>query len=154
VVIEVIRREKKKNMKLQVELDKKNDTRELEQMITRLKVQIEQDKIIEESLKEKLEEKNIIGNLEAKIVTLRRDIQKKNMQNSSKVMDGIINSKKSHLDKSVLGYNQTEKGSSSKTVEQETNPKIYVETIKGDRKIYKKYYRDTPPRRFRFQNQQ
>ena len=35
--IEVIRRENKKNKKLQVELDKK----ELEQMITNLKVQIE-----------------------------------------------------------------------------------------------------------------
>jgi hypothetical protein len=50
--IEVIRREKKKNKKLQVELDKKKDTRELEQMITKLKVQIKEDKIIEEALKE------------------------------------------------------------------------------------------------------
>jgi hypothetical protein len=56
--------------------------------------------------------------LEAKIVTLRKDIQKKNMQNSLKVMDDIINSQKSHLEKSGLGYNQTEKGSSSKTTEQ------------------------------------
>jgi predicted RNase H-like nuclease (RuvC/YqgF family) len=104
--IEVIRREKKKNKKLQTELDKKNDTRELEQMITKLKVQIEEDKIIEESLKEQLEENDkIIGNLEAEVVTLRNDIQKKNMQNSSKVLDDIINSKKSHLDKSGLGYN-------------------------------------------------
>jgi len=39
--IEVIRREKKKNKKLQEELDKKKDTQELEQMITKLKVQIE-----------------------------------------------------------------------------------------------------------------
>jgi hypothetical protein len=47
-----------------------------------------------------------------------------------------------------------EKGSSSKTKEQETYLKIYVETIKGDRKIYKEDYRDTPPpRRFRFHNQ-
>jgi hypothetical protein len=54
-----------------------------------------------------------------------------------------------------LGYNQTEKGSSSKTTKQETNPKIYAETIKGDKKIYKEDYRDTPPpRRFIFQNQQ
>jgi hypothetical protein len=154
--IEVIRREKKKNKKLQEELDKKKDTQELEQMITKLKVQIEEDKRIEEALKEQLEGKDkIIGNLEAKIVTLRKDIQKKNMQNSSKVLDDIINSQKSHLDKSGLGYNQTEKGSSSKTTEQETNPKIYAETIKGDKKIYKEDYRDTPPpRRFKFQNQQ
>jgi hypothetical protein len=94
-------------------------------MITRLKVQIEEDKRIEEALKEQLEEKNkIIGNLEAENVTLRKDIQKKNMHNSSKVLDDIINSKKSHLDKSGLGYNQTEKGSISKTIEQETNPKM------------------------------
>jgi hypothetical protein len=49
-VIEVIKREKKKNKKLQAELDKKEDTQELEQMIMELKVQIEEDKIIEEAL--------------------------------------------------------------------------------------------------------
>jgi hypothetical protein len=89
--------------------------------------------------------------LEAEVVTLRKDIQKKNMQNSSKVLDDIISSQKSHLDKSELRYNQTEKKSSSKTTEQETNPKSYAERIKEDRKIYKEDYRDThPPRRFRF----
>jgi hypothetical protein len=56
--IEVIRREKKKNKKLQAELDKKKDTQELEQMITKLKVQIEEDKRIEEALKEQLEGKD------------------------------------------------------------------------------------------------
>jgi hypothetical protein len=136
--IEFIRRENKKNKKLQAELDKKKGTRELEQMITKLKVQIEEDKRIEEALKEQLEEKDkIIGNLESEVITLRKDIQKKNMQNSSKVLDDIISSKKFHLDKSGLGYNQTEKGSSSKTTEQETNPKSYAETIKEDMKIYK-----------------
>jgi hypothetical protein len=76
-------------------------------MITKLKVQIEEDKIIEEALKEQLEGNDrIIGNLEAEIVTLRKDIQKKNMQNSSKVLDDIINIQKSHLDNSGLGYNQ------------------------------------------------
>jgi hypothetical protein len=150
--IEVIRRENKKNKKLQVELYKKKDTQELEQMITKLKVQIEEDKRIEEALEEQLEGKDgIIGNLEAEIVTIRKDIQKKNMQNSSKVLDDIISSKKSYLDKSRLGYNQTKKGSSSKTTEQETNPKSYAKTIKGDKKIYKEYYKDTPPlRRFIF----
>ena len=64
--IEVIRREKRKNKKLQEELDKKEDTRELEQMITNLKFQIEEDKIIEEELKEHLEGRDmIIGSLEA-----------------------------------------------------------------------------------------
>jgi hypothetical protein len=56
------------------------------------------------------------------------------MQNSSKVLDDIISSKNSYLDKTRLGYNQTEKGSSSKTTEKETYPKIYAETIKGDRR--------------------
>jgi hypothetical protein len=93
--------------------------------------------------------------LEAEIVTLRKDLQKKIMQNNSKVLDDIISSQKPHHDKSRLGYNQIEKGSSSKTTEQQTYPKSYAETIKGHRKIYKEDYRDThPPRRFRFQNQQ
>jgi hypothetical protein len=83
-----------------------------------LKVQIKEDKRIEEAVKEQLEEKDkIIGNLEAEVVTLRKDIQKKNMQNSSKVLNDIISSKKSHLYKYGLGYNQTKKGSSSKTTE-------------------------------------
>jgi hypothetical protein len=73
------------------------------------------------------------------------------MWNISKVLDDIINSQKSHLDKSGLGYNQTENGSSSKTTEKETNTKSYVETIEENRKIYKENYMDTlPPRRFRF----
>jgi hypothetical protein len=49
-------------------------------MITNLKVQIEEDKIIEEALKEQLEGRNrIIRILEAEIVTLRKDLQMKNM---------------------------------------------------------------------------
>jgi hypothetical protein len=113
--IEVIRREKNNKNKLQVELEKKEDTHELEQMIANLKVQIEEDKRIEEELKEHIEgRERIIGNLEEEIVTLRKDLQNKNMQNNSKVLNDIINSKKPHHEKSRLGYNQIEKGSSSK----------------------------------------
>jgi hypothetical protein len=138
-----------------VELDKKEDTRELEQMITNLKVQIEEDKRIKEALKEQQEGRDmIIGNLKAKIVTLTKDVQKKNMQNNSKVLNDIINSQRPNHDKSGLAYNQTEKGSSSKTTKQETYPKSYAKTIKGDRKVYRENCRDTPPpRRFRFHNQ-
>jgi hypothetical protein len=76
------------------------------------------------------------------------------MQNNSKVLDNIINSQNLHHDKSGLGYNQTEKGSSSKTTKQETYIKRYTKTIKGDMRTYKEDYRDTPPpRRFKFQNQ-
>jgi hypothetical protein len=53
--------------------------------------------------------------LEVEVVTLRKDIQKKNMQNRSKVLDDIIGSQKSHFDKFGLGYNQTEKRSIFKT---------------------------------------
>jgi predicted RNase H-like nuclease (RuvC/YqgF family) len=46
----------------------------------KLKVQIEEYKRIEEALKEQLEERDkIIGNLEAKIAKLRKDLQNKNM---------------------------------------------------------------------------
>jgi hypothetical protein len=153
--IEVIRREKRKNKMLQVELDKKEDTKELEQMITNLKVQIEEGKSIEEGLKEQIEERDgIIENLEAEIVTLRKNIQKKNMQNNSKFLNDIIKSQRPNHEKSGLGYNQSKNGSSSKTTEQETYQKSYVEKIKGDKKVYRQNYRDTPlPRRFRFQNQ-
>jgi hypothetical protein len=81
-----------------------------------LKVQVKEDKRIEETLKEQLEGRDkIIGNLEEKFVTLRKYLQKKNMQNNSKVLNDIINSQKPHHDKSGLGYNQTERRSSSKT---------------------------------------
>jgi hypothetical protein len=49
----------------------------------------------------------IIGNMEANIVTLRNDIQNKNMHNSSKFFDDIISSQMPNQDKSRLGYNQT-----------------------------------------------
>ena len=49
--IQVIRREKKKNKKVQEELDMKEDTQELKHMIMKLKVQKEEDKRIEEALK-------------------------------------------------------------------------------------------------------
>jgi hypothetical protein len=55
--------------------------------------------------------------LEAEIGTLIKDIQKKIMQSNSKVLDDIISCQKPHHDKSRLGYNQTEKGSSSKKIE-------------------------------------
>ena len=79
-------------------------------MITKLKIHVEEEKRIEEALKEWLEEKcRIIGGLEVEIVTLRKDLQKKNMQNKSKVLDEIISSERKNHDKSRLGYNQAKK---------------------------------------------
>jgi hypothetical protein len=79
----------------------------------KLKVQIEEDKRIKEELKVQSKERDkIIGNLEENIVTLRNDLQKKNMQNNSKVLDDII--KNLYHEKYRFGYNQKKKGSSSK----------------------------------------
>ena len=117
-------------------------------MITKLKDQIEEYKRIEEALKEQWKEKDrIIGNLEVVIVTLRKDLQQKNMQNSSKVFDKIINSQRPHHDKYGLGYNHIERGSSSKTADQETQPRSYAKTVRGDNNFYKEDLRDTPPPR-------
>jgi len=89
--------------------------------------------------------------LEEEIVTLRKDPQKKNMQNKSKVLDDIINSQRPNHDKYELGYNQTKNRSISKTIDQETYPKRYLETNRGDSKFYKEDHSDTPPpRRFIF----
>jgi hypothetical protein len=76
--IEVIKREKKKNKSLQAKLKRKEGARnskseELEKSITKLKIQVEEDKRIEEPLKEQLEERDkIIGILEAKIVISKK----------------------------------------------------------------------------------
>jgi hypothetical protein len=79
---------------------------ELEQMVFDLKIKVEEDKIIEESLKEQLEEKDrIIGNFKAEIVTLRKYLQHKNMENNSKVSDNVIKSERPHNDKFRIGYN-------------------------------------------------
>ena len=57
--IEVIKREKKKNKSLEGELKRKercqnSNSEELEQMIKKLNIQVEEDKRIEETLGEKL----------------------------------------------------------------------------------------------------
>jgi len=83
------------------------------------------------------------------------------MQNRSKVSDEIIISQMPHHDRYRLGYNQIEKGSSSKTTNQEKKPRSYIETItrspekEEHKKFHKEYHIDTPPpKRFIFQNQQ
>jgi hypothetical protein len=76
------------------------------------------------------------------------------MHNNSKVLNDIISNQRPNDDKYGLGYNQRENRSSSKTTDQETQPRNYAETVRGDKKFYKKDHRDTPPPKiFRFQNQ-
>jgi hypothetical protein len=64
-----------------------------------LKVQVEEDKRIEEILRSQLAEKEkMIERLEAEAVTLRKDIQKKEMQQyNTNTLDKIINNQKAIL---------------------------------------------------------
>jgi hypothetical protein len=86
IALEEIRKERKKNKSLKEELKMKegypnSNSEEIEEMITSLKIQIEEEKIIEEVLRIQLEEKEkMIGSLEEKIVSLRKYFQKKDMQ--------------------------------------------------------------------------
>jgi hypothetical protein len=102
----------------------------------------------------------IIGSLEVEIVIFRKSLQKKNMQNNSKVLDEIISSQIPRHDKFGLGFNQTKKGSRSKTTDHERKQRSYANTVRGsnekeeDKKIKKEDHIYTPPpRRFRVQNQ-
>jgi len=91
------------------------------------------------------------------IFTLRKYLQNKYMQqNKSRLLDDFISSQIPHHERSRLGYNQTKKGSRSKTTEQETRQRSYAEIIrdffekKKGKKSQEEYHRDTaPPRIFR-----
>jgi len=111
--LEELRKEINKNKSLKAELKMKegsqnSNSEELEKMIMSLKIQIQEHKIIEEILRSQLEEKEkMIGSFEAEIVSLRKDLQKKYMeQKSTIILDQIINSQRSSDDRSRLGYNQ------------------------------------------------
>ena len=100
-----------------------------------LKVKLEEAKMIEESLRKQLEEKEEIQvELENEIVVLRRKLQKENIKRnfdkSTKILNQIINIQRSIRDKIGLGYNQkdTELGSSSKIGKDDK--RSYVDIIK------------------------
>jgi hypothetical protein len=167
--IEALKREKKKNKSLQKELKKKEEShnsnfKEFEKKITKLKIQVEEDRTIEESLKGKLDRNDmIIEGLEENIFTLRKDLQNKDtQQNNTKILDNIINSQIPYYDIYGLGYNQTqiEKGSSSKMIDKEAEPRIYAKAVRGpskkeeDMKTQEDYRDTAPPRIFRSRYQQ
>ena len=87
-----------------------------------LKLKLEEAKMIEESLRKQLEEKEGIQiELEKEIVSLRKKLQKEsikhNFDKSTEILNQIINNQRPIHDKIGLGYNQRnpEIGSSSKT---------------------------------------
>jgi hypothetical protein len=83
---------------------------------------------------------------------LRKYFQNKNMQNSSKVVDTIINIQRPNHDKSMdLDIIRQKMDQDPKKTYQETYPRSYAETLEGDKKFYKEDHKDTPPpKRFRF----
>jgi hypothetical protein len=66
---------------------------------------------------------------------LRNNLQQQNTQNKSKVLDNNINPEMPHPKKFDLGDNQIERGSISKTIDQETQPIIYAEKFRGDKSL-------------------
>jgi predicted acetyltransferase len=74
-------------------------------MVMNIKVQLEESIKIEETFKNQLEEKEKMKEiLEAKIVSLRKELQKKGMQqNNTKILDEIINIQRPYYEKYILG---------------------------------------------------
>jgi prophage maintenance system killer protein len=75
-----------------------------------LKVKLEEAKMIEESLRKQLKEKEGIQmELEKEIVSPRRKLKKENIKQnfdkSTKILNQIINNQRTIHDKSRLGYN-------------------------------------------------
>jgi hypothetical protein len=101
--------------------------------------------------------------LEAEIVTLRKDLQKKDMQqNNTRILDNIINSQRPYYDRSGLGYNQTETRERFKLQNDRARSRTKKLCRSCQRSLERRRqktqgedYRNTaPPRRFRSQYQQ
>jgi hypothetical protein len=103
-----------------------------------LKTQLQEAKIIEEVISKQLNEKQQdCEKLEAEIVFLKRELEKGNNQsrfeNSSKILDDILNSQRSSSNKTGLGYdqNKSNKGSNSTSQETDKNPKSYAVALQS-----------------------
>jgi len=98
---------------------------------------LEEARKIEESVIRELEESNRAReNLEANIVSLRKEVQKGNVQqnfaNSSKALDALIRSQRPCNDKTRLGYRETiVKGKSSSKTKKVDGQKTYAKIAKG-----------------------
>lgn len=136
----VLRKARRKNKLLKEEVtklkEKVQNPNEINQTITNLMIQLEEARRIEEALVEQLEENlKVKENLEAEIVSLRKDLQKRDLNKkfemSSKMLDQILSSQKSFHEKSGLGYKQQEdnESSSSMKARKETKPSNYANII-------------------------
>jgi hypothetical protein len=138
-----IARKKKKSLKEELSKLKegfqnhRKNYEEAKYTIIDLRIQLEIAKVIEETLKRQLEENNkITDNMEAEIVSLRKELKKNiqlNFGNSTKIPDDIIYNKKPFYDKSGFVYkkNNIDEGSSSMMIGNEAEKIFYADTIKG-----------------------
>ena len=103
----------------------------LEEQFQGLKIEVEENKCIEESLQNKLEESNWEREaLEAKVVSLRKEVKKGNTfqkyANNSRALEELINNQWSYNDKTGLDYKQEEVGPSTTK---------YNEPMRSDRHV-------------------
>ena len=85
----------------------------LEEKVQGLKIEVEEQKCIEDSLQKKLEESNQEREeLEAEVFSLREEVKKgktiQNYANSSRALEELINDKKSYNDRTDIGYKEEE----------------------------------------------
>jgi hypothetical protein len=117
----------KEDMKVDDEINKSFET------IVHLKTQIEEARRVEELLKNQINEKEeSCHKLEAKVVDLRKKVEKSNkFLNSSRILDEILESQRSPCDKSGLGYKDeathAEESTSKKHEVSPSNKEYYVE---------------------------
>jgi hypothetical protein len=99
----------------------------------KLKVQVEEDKRIEEILRSQLAEKEkMIERLEAYAITLRKYIPKKEMQqDNTKTLDNIIKNQRTYYDMFGIGYNQMQTEKCSSSMMKATKKKSYAKVLKG-----------------------
>jgi hypothetical protein len=147
-VIEELRKTKKKNMVLREELleikeatksrerEVSKTIKELEQIISDLKSQLLETNKIEEVILQQLnDKKQVCEKLEAEIKLLKGEIEKEKkgsqFDNSSRILDEILNSERSPNKKTSLGYTQD----STATLEGSVKKQIsYVDILKNSLK--------------------
>jgi hypothetical protein len=103
--------------------------------IVHLKTQIEESKRVEELLKDQINEKEeSCHKLEAKIVDLRKKVEKSNkFLNSLKILDELLESQRSPYHKSGLGYKEE-----ATHAEENTSKKHEVSPLKKEDNVAKK----------------
>jgi hypothetical protein len=145
IVIEELRKTKKQNMVLSEELLEIKETtksrerevsktiKELEHTISDLKSQLLEANTIEEVILQQLnDKKQVCEKLEAEIKPLKSEIEKEKkgsqFENSSKILDEIINSQRSLNNKTGLGYTQDSTSTSQGSVKK---PISYTDALKN-----------------------